>query len=991
VSAGWDSTRNNQDAFVARFDSTLTNLEVATFLGGTGAEQISDYGGPVLGVNPDSGDVYIAGISSSSDFPEALNFKSGTTTFDAFLARMNGDLTNVLSARYFGGSRNDYGTALAIDPDTGAVLLAGYTLSYALPGTTGNFQENNSEPAGNWEGFIASFPSDLNTLNDATFLGGTGSDVVSGIAIYPSSSAYGTTEVCITGIAAGSDFAVAITASVISDSADATPGGLGDAFAACFDLSLDDIERFTFIGGSEGDTGHTITVDNESGDCYVVGATASSTDMPFTTAMAQPAFGGGLQDAFVARIDGADFGQLWVTYLGGSDNDYATAIDLDPAIGAVFVTGVTSSDNFPMTTGGDVDFYSGNGDGFVSRLNLALTSHVQSTYFGGTMQEWSYGLDVSPVNGGVYITGITNSTSLPGVTGGYQDALAGQQDAFAAYYDTTLEAPAGCTDGDDDGYSPEGGGCGPVDCDDDDDTIYPGASEVCDNKDNDCDAGTLDGSEDPLLGQSCDGPDSDLCEEGTNSCIGGAIVCSDTSLDNLDLCNGSTDDDCNAATPDGSDETWFGTSCDGADSDLCPEGTYSCVGGSQSCSDTSGDDLDICNGVDDDCDAASADGSEDTSVGQSCDGPDSDLCEEGTTSCTGGAIVCSDTSSDNLDVCNGVDDDCDAASVDGSEDPSVGLACDGADADLCEEGTNSCTGGAIVCSDTTGDNVEICNGLDDDCDGSTDEGFPLYTYFEDLDGDTFGNAAATTETCLASPVSPYVADSTDCDDSDEEINPSDADFDGYSTCDDPPDCDDSDAVLNLDDPGIGELVGDGYSTCTGDTETGSDIEVYADDPTSLLHVEVNFATINTSGLTAVAATTTVPAVPSGWQVGDPPLFFDLTTTAAYGGTITVCVEYDESSFIDESKARIYHYDVSDWVDVTLSGYPDTASNALCGEVTHLSVFAALEEIPPPPSGGGGGGGGCNLSNPDQESGIGPVAILLLFAYGLCLWRRKRQN
>jgi len=69
-----------------------------------------------------------------------------------------------------------------------------------------------------------------------------------------------------------------------------------------------------------------------------------------------------------------------------------------------------------------------------------------------------------------------------------------------------------------------------------------------------------------------------------------------------------------------------------------------------------------------------------------------------------------------------VDDDCDPASADGSEDPLVGTACDGPDGDLCAEGTRFCSGGALDCSDNTATNPEICaNSIDDDCDGQTDE------------------------------------------------------------------------------------------------------------------------------------------------------------------------------------------------------------------------------------------------------------------------------
>jgi hypothetical protein len=165
----------------------------------------------------------------------------------------------------------------------------------------------------------------------------------------------------------------------------------------------------------------------------------------------------------------------------------------------------------------------------------------------------------------------------------------------------------------------------------------------------------------------------------------------------------------------------LGLQCDGSDSDLCEEGITSCIAGSLSCSDNTGSTLDLCDGVDNDCDPASADGSEDPGIGQACDGTDSDLCLEGTSFCAAGSLSCSDNTSSSLDVCDGADNDCDPASADGDEDPQVGLACDGADADLCNEGTLACGSGSLICSDNTGDNVELCNDADDDCDGIVDE------------------------------------------------------------------------------------------------------------------------------------------------------------------------------------------------------------------------------------------------------------------------------
>jgi hypothetical protein len=281
-----------------------------------------------------------------------------------------------------------------------------------------------------------------------------------------------------------------------------------------------------------------------------------------------------------------------------------------------------------------------------------------------------------------------------------------------------------CIDSDQDGCG-EGSDCTCSDCDDDDTDVYQDAPELCDDKDNDCDFAT---DEDyPDLDLDCDGPDGDLCENGTWTCKpdGTGLECvNDTSDDLLDVCDGE-DNDCDPASVDGSEDPLLSTACDGPDSDLCPEGIYnSCTDGSLVCSDNTASDYDICDGEDNDCDPASADGSEDAAMGTACDGPDSDLCPEGIVdSCVDGSIVCNDTTDDTLDICDGEDNDCDPISADGSEDPLLNTICDGADSDLCPEGIYiSCAGGSLVCSDNTDDTLEICDDLiDNDCDDFTDE------------------------------------------------------------------------------------------------------------------------------------------------------------------------------------------------------------------------------------------------------------------------------
>ena len=178
------------------------------------------------------------------------------------------------------------------------------------------------------------------------------------------------------------------------------------------------------------------------------------------------------------------------------------------------------------------------------------------------------------------------------------------------------------------------------------------------------------------------------------------MACS-VGADNAESCNG-LDDDCDSTTDE--DFTTKGQSFDGSDSDQCLNGTYTCKadGTGVECVNEVPQDWpgyeESCNGLDDDCDAAI---DEDFSTkGQACDGGDSDQCLNGTNTCKtdGSGVECvNENPSGIAETCNGLDDDCD-----GSIDEGV---------------LNDCGS----CGEVP---PEICNGVDDDCDGETDEGNP---------------------------------------------------------------------------------------------------------------------------------------------------------------------------------------------------------------------------------------------------------------------------
>jgi hypothetical protein len=139
-------------------------------------------------------------------------------------------------------------------------------------------------------------------------------------------------------------------------------------------------------------------------------------------------------------------------------------------------------------------------------------------------------------------------------------------------------------DGDSDGYGWD------VDCDDEDPSINPGHPEVCDGLDNDCDPATADGSDELWLGEPCDGPDSDLCEEGGWECTAGQQTCSDDSGDNVEICD-NLDNDCDG-TVDMMPTTCGVGEC--VSTGVCVGGVDDCVPGDPS--------PEICDGLDNDCD-----------------------------------------------------------------------------------------------------------------------------------------------------------------------------------------------------------------------------------------------------------------------------------------------------------------------------------------------------------------------------------------------------
>ena len=223
-------------------------------------------------------------------------------------------------------------------------------------------------------------------------------------------------------------------------------------------LVIDPILSFsTYFGGTKGDIAWDVALDS-NGYVYVVGETLSAGIA--TPGAYQPANAGSSHyngDAFIAKFANGTSNLIYLTYLGGSDNDAALGVAVD-ASGSAFVTGFTDSSNFPVVNTTIQDHIAGHNnnarelyaiDAFVAKLSPDGGSLQYSTFLGGESREAGNSIAVDG-SGSAYVTGFTESTNFPAIQTApqhYQTNFGGHVDAFVAKIQTisNLASLAYCT------------------------------------------------------------------------------------------------------------------------------------------------------------------------------------------------------------------------------------------------------------------------------------------------------------------------------------------------------------------------------------------------------------------------------------------------------------------------------------------------------------------------------------------------------------------
>lgn len=440
------------DGFLAKFNAS-GGLAWVTYFGGSADDMAM-----ALALDT-SGNVYLTGFTTSGDFPKLNAFQAtfagggGNSWWgegcDAFVAKFTSAGALIYST-YLGGTMDDDGLAIAVDT-AGNAYVAGYTMSSNFPlangyqtafaGSENVFINANGYVGYNLgDAFVAKL-GPTGQLIISTYLGGRQDEAADAITLD----------------SAGNVWIGGATNSVAFPVVNGLPGGyqgespgslqpvanLGDGFVSRLNSGLTELQYSTYLGGSGDDAVTALAVD-ASGSAYAAGLTVSS-NFPVTKGSVQTAYAGPTTltpgagavtgDAFIAKFNPSGSALTYCTYLGGSDNDFASGLAVDAA-GNAYLTGSTSSGNFPMggtpiqrTYGGRTN--SGQmGDAFMAEIDPTGEKLLYSSYLGGNSQDIALGLALS--GGTVYVAGVTSSTNFP-VQSPYQGSLSTQDLGYNAF------------------------------------------------------------------------------------------------------------------------------------------------------------------------------------------------------------------------------------------------------------------------------------------------------------------------------------------------------------------------------------------------------------------------------------------------------------------------------------------------------------------------------------------------------------------------------
>ncbi|MCS7248495.1 MAG: SBBP repeat-containing protein [Anaerolineales bacterium] len=370
----------------------------STYLGGSGEETAFD-----VAVDGE-GYVYVVGSTSSLDFPGVSGgfdpqHNGGQ---DVFVSKLSPDASDLLYSTYIGGNNVDRGYAIEIS-QSGEAIIGGVTTSSNFPYTLGSV-------GGNGDGFVLRLSAQGNQLQFSRLMGGSQFDAVYDLVIDDSGRIY------LTGETSSDDFPIAY-------------GHLGgkDCFVGKLRSTRDAFQSVGLLSGSGDDVCYAI--DLYEGEKVAVAGSTSSQNFPLTQGAFSTQFSGGDADGFIAYLDLSQYeaSRTYSSYLGGNGWDEVLALDYQG--GFSFLTGFTSSTNFPLASAYD-SIFSGVYDAFVIKFHPTF-GLAFGTYLGGGALDIGRAIAVTN-SGEALVAGNTSSNNFPTTSSALFQTAQGGEDVFLA-------------------------------------------------------------------------------------------------------------------------------------------------------------------------------------------------------------------------------------------------------------------------------------------------------------------------------------------------------------------------------------------------------------------------------------------------------------------------------------------------------------------------------------------------------------------------------
>ena len=439
-------------------------VRYSRYLGGAGYDAAN-------AVTTDSaGNLYVTGETGSVDLSSSNGVRFNRA---AFVSKLSPDASQVLYTVMLAGNGNNAGKAIALDT-AGNVWVAGVAGGPGFPVTSNALR---TQWSGAEDAFVARLDAN-GALSYASYLGGSGTDVATGLAIDVSGSIYvagytssvnfpatsgaaqtvyaGGTDAFLVKLApggasltyatllggAGNDAANGISVDQAgnaciagrTDSANlpvknalqSAYGGSGDGLLACLNASGAAWSTVTYVGGSGPDEVNAITRDS-AGNLYLAGDT-------YTTFKSSA----GAYDAYAMKLSASGDSTLFESRLAASGSSSGTAIAVDP-LGNIWVAGYTASPDFPVS---GPPAFGGYFDGFVSQFTPDGKTLLLSGYLGGSGDDRCMGIALTAA-GEAIVVGMTGSSNFPTTLGN----APAQYNAFVASVKTEKATIASPTPG----------------------------------------------------------------------------------------------------------------------------------------------------------------------------------------------------------------------------------------------------------------------------------------------------------------------------------------------------------------------------------------------------------------------------------------------------------------------------------------------------------------------------------------------------------------